>query len=127
MINLDRLAAAGTIQCTFSQASLDIHHGLGFGRGLFAGITQQLKHFLHMLGKLLADLNGLGIILEVVVLIGKRHPTLIGHSNYLRSILKILVGTKSKKHLNSVVMQADCFVRQLIFRFQHNDGLHLLA
>ena len=96
MVHLVGIAAARPVECAFGQAGFDIHDRLGFGCGLGGRVAEQLKHLLHVLYVLLAQIHGLGIIFQVIITVGHSHATLVCLGNDLTSVFKVLVRTEAE-------------------------------
>ncbi len=89
MIDLLGLALAGAVERSFGQRRLHVHHDFGFRRGLLGRIAQQLKHLLHVRQVLLADLNRLLVVFEVVVAVRQPEAALLRGRDHLLRVLEV--------------------------------------
>src|SRR6185437_3875655 len=71
------VAAGDVIHRALRQCGLDAQDGGGFGGGLGGGVAEEGEHFLDVGDVLLAQRNGFGVGLEVVVAIGKAQSALV--------------------------------------------------
>ena len=94
-----RIAAFYAGHGPLGQGGFDAHDRLRLGGGRVRLVAKQLKHFLHMCDVLLAQFDGLCVVLRIVVAVGKPESALIGVGNHLVRIAEVLNRIKTEEHI----------------------------
>ena len=102
VIELGRISPLNARQLAFGEGGFDSHHGCGFVRGVGRRVADQFEDSCDMCDIRFAKFIGLGVVLGVVVAIGKAESALIDLGDDLGRVLKILVGTEGKQSSSTV-------------------------
>ncbi len=126
VIQLLRIAATGRVERPLGQAGFNLHDDLRLGRGFGFIVAQQHKHFRDVLDVFLAQVNRLGVVLEIVVAIGQAQAALIHFGNHLARVLEVGVGVEAEQYIGALAMQPHDLARQPFLRLDGRDALEIV-
>ena len=123
MVNLVRVAARDDVERRSCQRGFDLHHLRGARVCAIGGVAEQRRHLADVFDVLLAQLQRLGVVAEVVVAIGQAHAALVGNRHLDRRIFEVGLGTEAEEWLHADRVQLGDERRQRVRAGQRGNLL----
>ena len=113
VVDLLGIAPRNQVERTLGQGGFDLHHRGGIGLGLAGLLAGQLQHALDVRHVFLAQLDGLGVVLQVVVAVGKAQAALIELRDHRVGVFEVLAGAELEQRPDANGVQVGDFFGDL--------------
>ena len=121
MIDLLGIAARDAVERSLGERRLESHHNVGVRLRLVGLVAGQLEHLLQVRDVLMPDLDGCGIVLQVIIAVGKAEAALVELRDHGGGILEVLPRAEIEQRARAAAVKARDFGGELRFVFQRRE------